>query len=122
MPRSEVLTKYTDHKGNELEAHQVGEHFGVRAALPTESRICILRNGAEFKPAYMLVYLDTGGIIAFPSEDLAWFFADQFAINADELSGDVLDNWLAAAAPWAHHVMQTGEKIPYRHWKRKQTQ
>ena len=115
--RDEVKLTYTDEDGNEFEAFRVGEHFAVREAPELAGRDYLV-DGVKFRCTHCVVYLPTCGTISCPNEELAWFFADQLAIHADDMSPDKLDEFMQETGDWASHVLLNEEKTPYHHWVR----
>lgn len=115
--RDEVLVKYTEPDGTELEAYRVGKNFAVREVVEGDDNIAEWA-GMKIEGTHMIVYLPSGYTITVPGEDLAWFYADQLAIHADCLEREDLITFMEESAEWAGHVIRTRERITYAHWKR----
>lgn len=116
--RDEVLVKYTDPSGTELEAYRVGESFGVREIMEGEDNIALNIGDQILVGTHMIVFLSSGFTLPVPGEDLAWFYVDQLAIHADGLETEDLSTFMGESAEWASHVLESGERITYAHWKR----
>lgn len=119
LPEETKFAYYDPYYQETYEAYRIGRSFAVRKI--QEPMLLSIDEDTEVLCDMAVVELVTGcfSYIPVPAK-FACFFADELAINFDDLVNlSELDDALIATEEWSAHCVKTGEMISYRHWKRR---